>query len=235
MGMTERRARLLAERRKRILASAQGLFRDTGYDAVTMQDIADASEISKGSLYLQFHNKEDIVLALVEDSFAHIERFLSAEAKGQGSACDRLQRIAAAYVEYASEESSAQDNLWLLARLAADPASAHQSHVRESIERLNSIVSCVFEDGKADGSIRPDLAAKDLVPLFTLVMTSFIERMSKIRRLVTPLIASSEEALIREFMEILLYYIRPRETRPERHRGAAPQSQGSNPRAESSA
>jgi len=211
MGMTERRARLLAERRGRILASAQGLFREAGYDAVTMQDIADASEISKGSLYLQFHGKEDIVLALVEDSFDRIETFLIAGAEGPGSALERLRRISSAYVEYATEESGAQDNLWLLARLASDPASEQQRLVRERIERLNGIVARVVEAGKADGSIRTDLEPRNLVPLFTLVMTSLIERISKIRGLVSPIMAASDESLIREFMEILVYYIKPRE------------------------
>mgnify|MGYP001499250962 CR=1 FL=1 len=69
----------------------------------------------------------------------------------------------------------------------------------------------VVEAGKADGSIRTDLEPRNLVPLFTLVMTSLIERISKIRGLVSPIMAASDESLIREFMEILVYYIKPRE------------------------
>lgn len=49
-----------AQRAERILESASDLFAHYGYDKTTMEDIARASGVSKGALYLHFRSKEDL-------------------------------------------------------------------------------------------------------------------------------------------------------------------------------
>lgn len=208
MGMSDRRKRQMAERRQRILESAQRLFREAGYDNVTMQDIADASEVSKGGIYLQFRNKEDLILALVQSSFDRLEELMAVAATKPGSACERLEHIARAYIQHVLEEPGKGDHFWLLARLTPDPASENQAQVRERISRLNEVVARVFEEGTKDGTVRADLNAKNLIFLFTLIMTVFVERISKLRTFVSPPIPTTEEALIREFIDIFIYYVR---------------------------
>jgi len=208
MGMSDRRKRQMAERRQRILESAQRLFREVGYDNVTMQDIADASEVSKGGLYLQFRNKEDLILALVQSSFDRLEELIAAAAARPGSACERLEQIARAYIQHVLEEPGKGDHFWLLARLTPDPASENQAQVRERISRLNEVVARVFEEGTKDGTVRADLNAKNLIFLFTLIMTVFVERISKLRTFVPPPIPTTEEGLIKEFIDIFIYYVR---------------------------
>ncbi len=64
-GMTGLRARQKALRHERILQAALRLFRDAGYDAVRIPDIAAKAGVSVGSLYNYFENKGDLLLALV--------------------------------------------------------------------------------------------------------------------------------------------------------------------------
>lgn len=52
-------------RRSDILEAAQVLF-DVSFEKTTMDDIAKKAGISKGSLYLEFKNKDDILVSLVE-------------------------------------------------------------------------------------------------------------------------------------------------------------------------
>lgn len=57
------------------LSQALLLFRQKGYEAVTMRDIATACDSSLGSFYYHFANKEEIVLELYRASLSgHIER-----------------------------------------------------------------------------------------------------------------------------------------------------------------
>lgn len=63
--MTGLRERQKADRTSRILTSASRLFRDTGYGAVRIEDIAQAAEVSVGTLYNYFANKGDLLLAIV--------------------------------------------------------------------------------------------------------------------------------------------------------------------------
>lgn len=54
---------------QRILASAIRVFSEKGYEAASMQDIADAAGISRGPLYYRYKTKKDIYLAALELSF----------------------------------------------------------------------------------------------------------------------------------------------------------------------
>ena len=59
------RAKHKAERADRILAQAMALFHQASFDAVRMEDIAAAAEVSTGTVYNYFATKGDVLLALV--------------------------------------------------------------------------------------------------------------------------------------------------------------------------
>ena len=53
--------------KERIKNEARILFSDRGYKDVSMQDICNATGLSKGGLYRHFHDKAEILLSLVSD------------------------------------------------------------------------------------------------------------------------------------------------------------------------
>lgn len=63
--MTGLRAQNRADRTQRMLQSAARLFREAGYDAVRMEDIAADARVSAGTLYNYFATKGDLLLAIV--------------------------------------------------------------------------------------------------------------------------------------------------------------------------
>jgi AcrR family transcriptional regulator len=63
--MTGLRERQKADRTRRILEAASALFRAQGYDAVRIEDIAAAAEVSVGTCYNYFSTKGDLLLAIV--------------------------------------------------------------------------------------------------------------------------------------------------------------------------
>lgn len=63
--MTGLRERQKADRTQRILQAASVLFRSQGYDAVRIEDIAAAAEVSAGTCYNYFSTKGDLLLAIV--------------------------------------------------------------------------------------------------------------------------------------------------------------------------
>lgn len=64
-GMTGLRARQKADRNRRILGAASALFRQSGYDAARIEDIAERAEVSVGTFYNYYENKGDLLLATV--------------------------------------------------------------------------------------------------------------------------------------------------------------------------
>ncbi|MDP3261429.1 MAG: TetR/AcrR family transcriptional regulator [Tabrizicola sp.] len=63
--MTGLRARHKADRTRRMQEAAAGLFREAGYGAARMEDIAAAADVSVGTLYNYFETKGDLLLAIV--------------------------------------------------------------------------------------------------------------------------------------------------------------------------
>jgi AcrR family transcriptional regulator len=55
-----------AKTRQRLLDEAQRLFRDQGYAATSLEQIAEAAEVTKGAIYGHFSTKEDLLLSAIE-------------------------------------------------------------------------------------------------------------------------------------------------------------------------
>jgi AcrR family transcriptional regulator len=52
--------------RQRLLAEAQRLFRERGYAATSLEQVAEAAEVTKGAIYGHFASKEDLMLSALE-------------------------------------------------------------------------------------------------------------------------------------------------------------------------
>jgi AcrR family transcriptional regulator len=59
-----RRERQLIERRQELLSAALGLFERKGYLETSMEEIAEAADVARATLYNHFPSKADVVLAL---------------------------------------------------------------------------------------------------------------------------------------------------------------------------
>ena len=57
------------ERKTQIINAAEGVFTKKGFDEARMDDIADETGLSKGTLYLYFKSKDDIILAILDRIF----------------------------------------------------------------------------------------------------------------------------------------------------------------------
>jgi len=55
-----------ARTRQRVLDEAQRLFRERGYAATSLEQIAEAADVTKGAIYGHFASKEDLLLSAVE-------------------------------------------------------------------------------------------------------------------------------------------------------------------------
>lgn len=63
--MSGLREKQKTDRNKRILEAAAELFKTSGYEAVKMDDIAFAAEVSTGTIYNYYQNKGDLLVAIV--------------------------------------------------------------------------------------------------------------------------------------------------------------------------
>ena len=64
MGIKERKEREKERRRQQIVVAAKKVFSDKGFNRATMEDISNEAELSPGTLYLYFKNKEELYASL---------------------------------------------------------------------------------------------------------------------------------------------------------------------------
>ncbi len=63
--------------KEKIVNAALMTFSKYGYDRTRMDDVAEASKVSKGRLYLYFKNKEELFYAISERNIAELKQQLS--------------------------------------------------------------------------------------------------------------------------------------------------------------
>jgi AcrR family transcriptional regulator len=67
MGTEERKEREKQARRETIMGSAREFFFTKGFNATTMDEIAQKAELSKGALYLYFASKEELYVSVMSE------------------------------------------------------------------------------------------------------------------------------------------------------------------------
>ena len=81
-------------KRRQILEGARRAFMEKGFDASSMQDVARAAGVSKGTLYVYFDNKEAMFEALVLCECDRLQAAIREIASGGGAVGDELLAIA---------------------------------------------------------------------------------------------------------------------------------------------
>lgn len=62
------------DRKEDIIAAAIDLFRSSGYDGTSLDDIVERAKISKGSFYLHFAGKKELFIECADKVFLNIDR-----------------------------------------------------------------------------------------------------------------------------------------------------------------
>jgi AcrR family transcriptional regulator len=136
-------------RRRQLLDAAMEVFVARGYHAAAMDEIADRAGVSKPVLYQHFPGKQELYLALLDES---VDRLIEAVEAALRSTADNRQRVNAtfaAYYEYIAEHTGTF-RLVFESDLTSEPA------VRERLEaadqRCADMISQVIKEdaGLAD-------------------------------------------------------------------------------------
>jgi AcrR family transcriptional regulator len=93
-----------AFRTREILAAARTLLEQRAPDAMTMEEIAAAAGVAKGTLYLYFQSKDDLIQALITQVGENIIRDLEAALVAPGTPPEKLIRLVSVLMEYLNRE-----------------------------------------------------------------------------------------------------------------------------------
>ncbi len=158
MTIADRKQREKEQRRTEIVDAAEKLFYKKGFDNVTMDEIADAVEFSKGSLYLYFKNKDSLFFAIVarmhREYFRQFRKLLDENASGG----EQIRTMIRHLVEYTKNHQEYNDMACTVGPLIWSRMDTEYEQVlAENSMEYNLWLNDAITKGMADGSIRNDL------------------------------------------------------------------------------
>ena len=146
-------------RRKRILAGAAAVFAQRGYQLTTIDQIAEAAGVAKGSVYLAFDSKEDLFYGLFEEFNRNvIGSELDPATASSEPVCDRIANALYGIAEAVDQEESLIPltlEFWSVCGVAETRERFGQRYA-EMFGDLRSRIVELLEHGVARGEIDPD-------------------------------------------------------------------------------
>lgn len=89
--------------REDIIRAAAGVFRERGFHGTTMQQIADAVGLQKGSLYHHITSKEELLNDVMMAGLTQLGERLEAVAASPLPPADKLHQLIETHIRYAAE------------------------------------------------------------------------------------------------------------------------------------
>lgn len=161
-----RRERRKAETKKRIISAAIQVLSERGIEEATVDEIASAADVGKGTIYNYFQTKEEIVVAFLID----IERKVQKRVPAFASAAGPLNVVLASFLEFQLKlkRPHYQFVRVFFAQMFAR-GSASSAWVRELQSVIDPPLQDFFSTLQRRGLIREDVAIQDLVQLFKML------------------------------------------------------------------
>jgi AcrR family transcriptional regulator len=101
-----RKAKWDSTMKNSISEAAVSLLNEYGFDGLTMDRVAKAAELAKGTLYNYFKNKDELVINLIEMRFEPIHQELLKIQNSDSSPPDKIKNIIRALLSFFEDESA---------------------------------------------------------------------------------------------------------------------------------
>jgi AcrR family transcriptional regulator len=199
VGIAERRSREKEERRSLILEKAKDLILERGIPSLNMQDIADAAELSKATLYLYFQSKEAILLEILNEAADAFVAFVEERIDLEDSGIGALKKLWGSYLDL----FGTSPDLFVLTGIISvvepyfptgvddgDDPSLHPER------KLRGLIARVLEKGVADGTLDAAVDPAKIARIAMLIATAIINNVARMPR------EAREAHLIQEDMQL---------------------------------
>ena len=147
-------------RRREIVDAASQIFRDKGYSATSIQDVAQAVDILKGSLYYYIDSKDDLLFEVIQDVHRNGLANLEEAKKVSGNALEKIHSFVAGHASFNA------DNLAQMTVFFQDFKSLSEERRQVIVEErdlydkhLRALIVAGQEEGSVLASVDPKIAA----------------------------------------------------------------------------
>jgi AcrR family transcriptional regulator len=156
-----RRERKKRELRARIYERARQLFREHGFEATTVEQIAEAADVAQATFFNHFPSKSAVLSEMTGEVFDRLQELVNQQLERPVSAQERIRGFAdnvASEIEQA--RGLARDVLRELMRI-----SAPRDHAVPYVSRVREPFAAIIREGQEEGDVRTDLDASFLADM----------------------------------------------------------------------
>ena len=212
--LEERRQEEKDRRRAEIIDAAEALYAETGWDGITMDQVARQARLSRALLYVYFADKGDLHLALVERSLEALRsRFVAAQER-HATGLAQVEAIGRAYLAFSVETPHYFD---ACARYQAHADCTHQPDAVPPNEaacevagfRVHEVIVESLNRGKADGTIRADIGDPFVTALSLWAFTHGMIQIASSKGRQIELSGTSVQAFIEHGLDLALRALKP--------------------------
>jgi TetR/AcrR family transcriptional repressor of nem operon len=148
--------------REYIIEKSAPVFNMKGYAGTSLADLIKATGLTKGSIYGNFENKEEVAIAVYEYNIRALNKRVAEALRDKESATDKL----AAYTEYYRANWKRMFErggcpILNAAVEADDNLSFLKKEVQQSIKNWAQRLSKIIEEGKQNGEFKKNSVAID--------------------------------------------------------------------------
>ena len=153
-------------RRAQLIDVGRAVFARRGYEAASVEEIAEQAKVSKPIVYEHFHGKEGLYAVVVDREMEYVVRRI-ADAISSGPPRERMERAALAFLTYVKDHP---DGFAVLAHNApVESARGGMSSLLNDVaERVGDVFAATFKDAGYDPKSAP-IYAHALIGMVTFV------------------------------------------------------------------
>jgi AcrR family transcriptional regulator len=140
--MPKLEAAVKEQRRQHLIDAAWRCVARGGYRSLSVDDVCSEAGLSKGAFYTYFDQKQDLLVALLDDDAAGLSEVVS-DAAEEANGIEQIRRFVAAIVDRGSDAAAVQLRADLWAEIAADDALRDRflEAMKQRRARLAALVS----------------------------------------------------------------------------------------------
>ncbi len=136
----------------RIYAAAKTLFAKQGFEATTVDEIAEAADVAAATFFNHFQSKQALLELMTAEVVEHLHALTVESLAPPGTSADRIRRLVARAAEDIEvSRDAARETLLEFMRVDATPDGPHP-YLARLFEPLVELIS----DGQQRGEIRAD-------------------------------------------------------------------------------
>lgn len=145
-----------AEKRARILESAERVFASKGFFGSKVADIAAEAGVADGTIYLYFRSKDDLLISVFEEQMAKVNEALQTAIRGVKDAAEKLRRLIRTWVGLVEAHPRATEVITLELRQSA---KFMKEYSNPRFADFLKIIAQVIDEGQKAGLLRADVPA----------------------------------------------------------------------------